>query len=76
MVTVYSKPVGCYACVFTKRKLDELGVEYVDIDITADAEAYEYVTKTLGHLQAPVVVAPDGSHWSGLQPDRIQALAA
>lgn len=76
MVTVYSKPVGCYACVFTKRKLDELGIEYKDIDITEDAEAFKYVTGTLGYNQAPVVVAPDGTHWSGLNPDKIQALAA
>jgi glutaredoxin-like protein NrdH len=29
---------------------------------------------SLGHLQAPVVVA-DGNHWSGYRPDQIKALA-
>ena len=76
MIKVYSKPVGCYACTFTKRLLDGMGVPYEDIDITEDAEAYEYVTKELGYSQAPAVVLPDGTHWSGLQPDRVKALAA
>ena len=29
---------------------------------------------SLGHLQAPVVVA-GGEHWSGYRPDQIKALA-
>jgi glutaredoxin-like protein NrdH len=33
------------------------------------------LVRGLGYLQAPVVVADD-SHWSGVRPDRIGALAA
>ena len=75
MVVVYSKPVGCFACKFTKQRLDSLGVEYRDVDVTSDPSAFDYITKDLGYQQVPVVVAPDGSHWSGLDPDRIDALA-
>lgn len=41
----------------------------VDLDDEALAEI-----KTLGYLQAPVVVTPDGESWSGLRPDKIDAL--
>lgn len=40
-----------------------------------DPEALE-LAKSLGYTASPVVIAPDGSHWSGLQPDRVKALAA
>ncbi|ETZ38104.1 nrdH-redoxin [Mycobacterium intracellulare MIN_052511_1280] len=49
-------------------------MQYQTIDITADAEARNYVM-ALGYLQAPVVVAQD-THWGGFRPDRIKALAA
>lgn len=72
MVTVYSKP-SCPQCVFTFRKLDELGVEYEVKDVTEDGEALTTI-KGLGYLAAPVVVALE-EHWSGFQPDKIKALA-
>lgn len=73
MVTVYSKP-SCVQCNSTYRKLDQLGVDYVSVDITEDADARDYVM-SLGHQQAPVVVT-ENTHWSGYRPDQIQALAA
>ena len=71
-ITVYSKP-ACPQCTATYRALDKLGAEYTVVDISADADARDYVM-ALGHLQAPVVVV-DGDHWSGYRPDRIAALA-
>jgi glutaredoxin-like protein NrdH len=73
MVLVYSKR-NCVQCNATYRRLDEKGVEYRVIDMTEDASALEKV-KSLGHLQAPVIVAPDGTHWSGFDPNKIDALA-
>lgn len=70
-VTVYSKP-ACVACNSTYRKLDKHGVIYSTVDISEDAEAYEYV-KSLGYAQAPVVVT-DEEHWSGFRPDRIEEM--
>lgn len=75
MVVVYGKPTGCYGCKFTKETMDRLGIEYREVDVTADPEAYDYISRDLGYSSVPVVVAPDGSHWSGLDPDRIKALA-
>jgi glutaredoxin-like protein NrdH len=71
-ITVYSKP-ACVQCTATYRALDKLGHEYTVVDISEDADARDYVM-SLGHLQAPVVVA-GGENWSGYRPDRIKALA-
>lgn len=71
-ITVYSKP-ACVQCTATYRALDKLGHEYTVVDISQDADARDYVM-SLGHLQAPVVVA-GGENWSGYRPDRIKALA-
>ena len=70
-ITVYSKP-SCVQCNATYRALDGAGLDYEVVDVTEDAAAYEYV-KSLGYLQAPVVVAGD-EQWSGFRPDRIAEL--
>ncbi|MDO5750609.1 MAG: glutaredoxin-like protein NrdH [Rothia sp. (in: high G+C Gram-positive bacteria)] len=72
-VTVYTKP-QCVQCNMTYRALDAKGIEYTTVDVTQDAQALEMV-QSLGYMQAPVVVAGD-EHWSGFQPDKINALAA
>ena len=79
MVTVYGKP-ACVMCNATNMKLQRLGIEYEYIDVSTNADALEY-TKGLGYMSAPVVVTrnADGSmsdHWSGYQPDKLNALAA
>lgn len=74
MVTVYGKP-ACVMCKATNMKLQRLGIEYEYIDVSTNADALEY-TKSLGYMQAPVVVAPNGEHWSGFNPDKLNALAA
>ena len=71
MVVVYSKP-SCVQCTATYRAMDSKQIEYKVVDITQDAEALAY-TKSLGYLQAPVVVAGD-DHWSGFRPDKISGL--
>ena len=73
VVTVYTKP-QCVQCNMTYRALDAKGISYTKIDITEDAQALEMV-KSLGYLQAPVVIAGE-EHWSGFRPDKINALEA
>ena len=73
MVTVYTKP-GCGPCIGTKRALESKGIEYQEASLL-EPENLTYV-QSLGYAQAPVVVAPDGSHWSGLEVGRIDALTA
>ncbi|WKN53787.1 glutaredoxin domain-containing protein [Rhodococcus opacus] len=75
-VTVYSSP-ACMPCRATKRKLDELGVEYTSVDLAVDPDAADDLKK-LGHLETPVVIARLNSgveHWSGHRPDRLTQLA-
>ena len=72
-ITVYSKP-ACVQCDATYRALDKRGIDYTVVDISQDLEALEMV-RSLGYMQAPVVVADD-THWSGFRPDQIAALAA
>lgn len=53
--------------------LDARGSTYEIRDLTTDPAALEQV-KTLGYLQAPVVIT-DAGHWSGFRPDKIAELA-
>jgi len=72
-VTVYTKP-SCVQCNATYRALDAKGIEYTVADLSEDSAALEHV-KSLGYLQAPVVIA-DEEHWAGFRPDKIDELAA
>jgi glutaredoxin-like protein NrdH len=72
-VTVYTKP-SCVQCTATYRALDNKGIQYEVHDVSTDESALEHV-KSLGYLQAPVVVTDD-DHWSGFRPDKIAGLAA
>lgn len=71
MITVYSKP-ACVQCTATYRALDSAGLEYNVLDVTTDSAALETV-RSLGYMQAPVVVS-DAGHWSGFRPDLITEL--
>jgi glutaredoxin-like protein NrdH len=71
-ITVYTKP-ACPQCRATLRALERAGLDYETIDISTDPQARDFVM-SLGHLQAPVVVAAD-RHWSGFRPDHIDDLA-
>lgn len=72
MVTLLKKP-SCVQCDMTVRLFKRNGIEWVERDMVEDPEALA-LAKELGYLQAPVVIV-GGDHWSGFQPDRINALA-
>ena len=57
----------------SKKLLKREGKEYVEIDITEDADGLAKI-KELGYLQAPVVITDTGEHWSGFNPDKIKAI--
>lgn len=70
-VTVYSKE-HCPQCDATKRKLDKLGVDYDDVDLTDDDDLRnEMISK--GFKATPIVITDDDS-WSGYRPDKIKEL--
>ncbi|GAA1681213.1 NrdH-redoxin [Citricoccus zhacaiensis] len=72
-VTVYSKP-DCVQCNATYRALEKKGIDYETVDLSQDVDALERI-RTLGYMQAPVVVTATGDHWSGFRPDKIEELA-
>lgn len=78
-ITVYTTP-SCQQCNATKRQLKLRNTPYQPVDLSVNQEAYDMVTKELGHNQAPVVVVKDGDrmvdHWSGFRPDRLKAVLA
>lgn len=73
MVEVLSKS-NCVQCNATYRALDSKGIQYTVINMAENREALEKA-KALGYLQAPVVIAPDGTHWSGFNPGEIDRIA-
>lgn len=75
-VTVYTTGRGCPRCVWTLRRLDERGIPYREVDLSApsSAAAREYVTDDLGYTEAPVVVVSDQDHWSGFDRDLIDRI--
>ena len=72
LVIVYTKS-QCQPCRLTKATLDRKGVAYEERNVESDPSAYEAV-KALGYQSVPVVVTPDGEHWSGLRPDLLTQL--
>lgn len=71
-ITVYSKDSFCIQCEQTIKELDNQGIEYKVIKLN-NPEALAMV-KSLGHKQAPVVIAGE-DHWSGFRPDKIDELS-
>lgn len=72
MITVYSKP-SCVQCTATYRALDNKGVRYEVVDLTAQPEEVIDAFKARGLMQAPVVVT-DRDEWAGFRPDKVAAL--
>lgn len=56
MVKVYSK-YNCKNCKKVKRLLKVSGINYVEINVEDDADAFKYVKEELGFSQLPVIVA-------------------
>ena len=57
MITVYTKN-NCASCTFTKRKLQELGVNYQEINVDDDLSALGYLMEC-GLRSLPVVFLDD-----------------
>lgn len=74
MTRLLSLP-NCQQCRMTERKMNDLGVVYEVVKMDEDEAAAE-TAKSLGYLSAPVVIAPDGTHWNGYRPDLIESLVS
>ena len=69
---VYSKE-DCMQCNFTKKWLNEHGIEYEEFDVEKDEEALKYIKEELGYQAVPVVVT-ETDNWYGFRPDRLAGL--
>ena len=71
LVTIYTLP-SCVQCDSTKKLFAKNSINYTEVDLTQDEQAFEMVS-SLGYVSAPVVIAGD-DHWSGFRPDKILSL--
>jgi glutaredoxin-like protein NrdH len=73
LVIVISSP-GCQPCRISKEVLKSRGIDFVERNIAEDPEALE-LAKSLGYSSSPVIIDGD-THWSGLDRDKLLAIAA
>ena len=66
MVTIYSKP-NCKQCEFSKKYLNDKGIEFKEINVFEDNEALTML-RDQGYAQLPVVDI-DGEFHTGFRPD-------
>lgn len=70
-VTVYTLP-SCAQCETTKSYLRRELIEFVEVKLQDDPQAYEMITAK-GFTQAPIVVAGEEA-WSGFRMDKLKQL--
>lgn len=71
-VTVYSKN-NCMQCNFTKTKLMELGIPFVEINVETQEGANDEI-KAMGFQSLPVVVIEGEDPFFGFRPERLAEL--
>lgn len=71
MTKVYTKN-GCIQCKMTKRLMDQMKIDYKEINIDEDKEALDYL-KEKGVKSAPYIETENES-WTGFQPDKIKQI--
>jgi len=54
-VTIYTTPV-CPYCTLTKEFFKEHGIDYTEIDVSADQEAAREMIKKSGQMGVPVII--------------------
>lgn len=70
-VTTYSTP-SCPYCKMAKQYLDEKGVEYTDVDVSADQDAAAKMVELSGQMGVPVIDV-DGKMIVGFNKDELNA---
>ena len=66
MITIYSKP-NCMQCAFSKKYLNDKGVEFKEINVFEDDEALKML-RDAGYSQMPVVDI-NGEIHTGFRPE-------
>lgn len=70
-VTIYSTP-SCPYCKMVKQYLDEKGVEYTDVDVSADQDTAAKMVELSGQMGVPVIDV-DGKIIVGFNKDELNA---
>ena len=73
-IVVYSTPT-CPFCKQAKAFLDERGIAYTDIDVSADQEKAKEMIETSGQMGVPVIDV-DGEIVVGFDKKKLQELIA
>ena len=68
---IYTLP-SCVQCDTSKRLMKSMNIEYTEVDLSQNEEAYEMV-RALGYTAAPVIIS-GAQHWSGFRMERIKSL--
>lgn len=71
MIKIYTKTT-CIQCKMTKRLMDQLDIEFKEINIDNDDEALDYL-KAKGIKSAPYIET-EKDCWTGFRPDKIKAI--
>lgn len=71
MIRVYTAP-GCGPCSAVKHAMRSRGLLFREVDATSQEARAEL--GALGYRQVPVTVLPDGTHWQGLDMERITSI--
>lgn len=71
-IIIYSKP-NCMQCNFTKKYLDDKGINYTIKDIFESETALEEV-KELGFTSVPVISVEGQEAFNGFRPDLLDQL--
>lgn len=72
MITVFTKD-NCVACKMTKNVLNDLGIDFMEINVDEDLDAFNYlITKNLRTL--PIVEHNNELVAMGFQPQNLKKL--
>ena len=71
-ITVFTTGPACHKCNLTKGRFQKAGIEFTEVTIDDDPDAFE-AFRARGMLIAPVVVTDD-DEWSDFRIDKIRDL--
>lgn len=71
-IIVYTKN-GCGQCLFTKKYLEKLGLDYEERNIETNPE-YTAEVQSLGFQALPVIQLTDHEAFSGFHPEKLDDL--
>ena len=69
-VKLFTQP-NCPACRMLKTYLDELGVNYTEVDISLDKEQARHLADDLGFMVVPTLEHDDGKVLAGFDKKKL-----